>query len=84
MVAECLGIHALNSYIRAGGRAWNCETAANLRRALQQDLPAIRSWNPRLAGLYEEGIGIALNAFRDRPEIARAVCVGQALSRRAG
>ncbi len=62
-VGEFLGNHALRSYVRAGAKAWNRQTAATLRRALENDLPSIRSSNPRLAALYEQGIRLALDAF---------------------
>ncbi len=62
-VGESLGVHTLRKYVRAGARAWNPKTAASLRRALQQDLQCIRSRNPQLAELYEQGIKMALARF---------------------
>ena len=62
-VGEFLGDQALRSYVRAGAKAWNRRTAATLRLALENDLPSIRSTNPRLAVLYEQGIRLALAAF---------------------
>jgi len=62
-VGEVLGDQALRSYVRAGAKAWNRQTAATLRQALENDLPSIRSRNPRLAALYEQGIRLALAAF---------------------
>ena len=76
MVGEFLGVHALHSYARAGARVWNRQTAASLRRALEHDLPAIRSWNARLAGLYEQGIRVSLGAFRDYDDQIRSAGAG--------
>ncbi len=63
-VGEFLGVHALRSYIRAGAKAWNHKTAAALCLALSNDLSAIRTGNPRLADLYEQGIRAALATFK--------------------
>ena len=60
---EFLSVHALRKYIRAGDKAWTRQTAASLRRALEHDLHAVRSCNPRLAKLYEQGIRVALESF---------------------
>ncbi len=69
-VGEFLGVHALRSYVRAGAKAWNRRTAASLRQALENDLPAIRSGNPRLADSYEQGIRVALAAFKVYPSVS--------------
>jgi hypothetical protein len=66
-VGEFLGVHTLRSYVRAGTKAWNRKTAAALRQALENDIPAIRAGNPRLADLYQEGIRVALGAFKVCP-----------------
>ena len=63
MVGEFLGIRALRKYAKAGAKAWNRQTEAGLRRALDHDIPAIRSRDPRLAELYEQGIRLALAQF---------------------
>jgi hypothetical protein len=62
-VGEIIGNRALRKYGKAGAKAWNSQTAAALRRALEHDLAAIRSRNPRLAELYEQGIRVALAQF---------------------
>ena len=62
-VGEVLGTRALRRYAKAGAKAWSRETEAELRRALDQGLPEIRSRYPRLADLYEEGILLALRQF---------------------
>ncbi len=66
-VGEFLGVHTLRSYIRAGAKSWNRRTEAALRQALANDIPAIRSGNPRLADLYEQGIRVALATFKICP-----------------
>jgi hypothetical protein len=63
MVGEILGIRALRKYAKAGAKAWSRQTEAGLRRALDNDIPAIRSRDPRLAELYEQGIRVALAQF---------------------
>jgi hypothetical protein len=63
MVGEMLGIRALRKYAKAGAKAWNRQIEAGLRRALDHDIPAIRSRDPRLAELYERGIRWALSHF---------------------
>jgi hypothetical protein len=63
MVGETLGIRALRKYAKAGAKAWNRQIEAGLRRALDHDIPAIRSRDPRLAELYEQGIRVALAQF---------------------
>jgi len=62
-VGEHLGGRTLHSYAKAGARAWSRKTAANLRRALERDLEALRRHHPRLPELYEQGIRIALSRF---------------------
>ena len=62
-VGEMLGIRALRKYSKAGAKAWNRQTEAGLRRALDDDIPAICSRDPRLAELYEQGIRLALAQF---------------------
>src|SRR4029077_16934729 len=62
-VGEILGFRTLRRYGKAGAKAWNRQTAAALRRALEQDLASIRSHDPRLAELYEQGIHVALAYF---------------------
>lgn len=62
-IGEFLGARALRRYAKAGPKAWNRITSESLRRALDHDLPAIRSHDPRLAELYEQGIRIALARF---------------------
>ena len=54
---------ALRRYAIAGVRAWNRTTAASLRHALERDLEAIRSQDPRLSELYAKGIRVALEKF---------------------
>jgi hypothetical protein len=68
-VGEFLGVHTLRSYVRAGDKAWNRQTEAALRQALENDIPSIRSDNPRLADLYEQGIRVALAAFKVYPSV---------------
>jgi hypothetical protein len=80
-VGEFLGVHALRSYIRAGAKAWNRQTEAALRQALENDLPAIRSGNPRLADLYEQGIRVALAAFEVYPSAFSSVAGTASTSR---
>ena len=63
MVGEILGVRSLRKYAKAGAKAWNSETESYLRRALDNDIPAIRSREPRLAELYEQGIRLALGQF---------------------
>jgi hypothetical protein len=63
MVGEILGVRALRKYAKAGAKAWNSETESFLRGALDTDIPAIRSRDPRLAELYEQGIRLALAQF---------------------
>jgi hypothetical protein len=63
LVGEILGIHALHKYAKAGAKAWNQRTENELRRALEYGLPEIRSRDPRLADLYEQGIRLALAQF---------------------
>jgi hypothetical protein len=62
-VCEHLGMHALRSYSRAGPKAWNHKITASLRHALEHEIEAIRSRNPELAELYEQGIRIAIKQF---------------------
>ena len=62
-VGELLGVRTLRKYAKAGGRAWNQTTAAELRRALNSGVPEIRASNPELADLYEQGIRLALTQF---------------------
>ncbi|HLH43696.1 MAG TPA: hypothetical protein VKV74_11950 [Bryobacteraceae bacterium] len=62
-VGEHLGARMLHRYAKAGERVWNRKIAATLRRALEDDLEAIRRVNPRLPELYEQGIRIALARF---------------------
>ena len=57
------GRQTLRKYAKAGAKAWNSETESYLRRALDNDIPAIRSREPRLAELYEQGIRLALGQF---------------------
>lgn len=63
MVGEILGVRALRKYAKAGAKAWNSKTEQCLRRALDNDIPAIRSREPKLADLYEKGIRLALAQF---------------------
>lgn len=63
MVGEILGIRALRKYAKAGAKAWSSKTERCLRRALDNDIPVIRSRDPRLAELYEQGIRLALAHF---------------------
>jgi hypothetical protein len=63
MVGEILGVRALRRYSKAGVKSWNRQTEAGLRHALDHDIPAIRSRDPRLAELYEQGIRLALAQF---------------------
>jgi hypothetical protein len=62
-VGEILGTMFLRKYVKAGAKAWNRETGNYLRRALDTDIPAIRSRDARLAELYEQGIRLALTQF---------------------
>jgi hypothetical protein len=62
-VGEFLGVDALRKYVRAGAKAWNPKTAASLRHVLDHDLQSIRSLDPKLAELYEQGIRMALDHF---------------------
>ncbi|HEX5431082.1 MAG TPA: hypothetical protein VFW83_03895 [Bryobacteraceae bacterium] len=62
-VCEFLGARALRQYAKTGSNAWNRAAGESLRRALEHDLPAIRSQNRELADLYEQGIRIALARF---------------------
>jgi len=62
-VGEFLGIRALRKYAKGGAKSWSRRTEAGLRRALDNDIPAIRSRDPRLAELYEQGIRLALAQF---------------------
>ena len=62
-VAEILGILALHKYARAGAKAWNRITEAELRCALENAVPEIRVQHTRLADLYEQGIRLALSQF---------------------
>jgi hypothetical protein len=63
-VTENIGMRALRKYVKAGPRAWNRNTAASLRHALEGDLKAIRGGDSRLAELYDYGIRTALGKFR--------------------
>ena len=63
MVGEILGIRTIRRYSKAGAKSWNRQTEAGLRHALDHDIPAIRSRDPRLAELYEQGIRLALAQF---------------------
>jgi hypothetical protein len=62
-VSEMVGTRALRKYGKAGAKAWNRQTAAALVRALDRDVAAIRSGNPRLAEIYSQGIRLALAYF---------------------
>jgi hypothetical protein len=63
LVGEILGRRALRKYAKAGAKSWSRHTEAGLRRALDNDIPAIRSRDPRLAELYEQGIRLTLAQF---------------------
>jgi hypothetical protein len=63
-VGEILGVRALRKYAKGGAKAWSSETERGLRRALDHDMPAIRTHAPGLAELYEQGIRVALAQFR--------------------
>ena len=63
-VGEILGSRAIKKYGKAGVKAWNRQTEAALRHALEHDLVKIRCRDARLAEIYEQGIGIALAQFR--------------------
>jgi len=62
-VGEMLGTRALRKYAKAGAKVWNGKTERCLRHALDNDIPAIRSRDPGLADLYEQGIRVALGQF---------------------
>lgn len=62
-VGELLGTRALRKYAKAGDKAWNRATEAELRRALDHALPEVRSHEPRLADIYEQGIRLVLSRF---------------------
>lgn len=63
VVGEILGVRVLRRYAKAGAKSWNRKIEAGLRHALDNDIPAIRSREPRLAELYEQGIRLALAQF---------------------
>jgi hypothetical protein len=63
MVGEILGVRALRKYAKSGAKSWNRQIEAGLRHALENDFPAIRTRDPRLAELYEQGIRLALAQF---------------------
>jgi hypothetical protein len=63
VVGEILGNRVLRKYAKAGAKSWNREMEIGLRHALDNDIPAIQSRDPRLAELYEQGIRLALAQF---------------------
>jgi hypothetical protein len=63
MVGEILGARVLRKYAKAGAKSWNRQIEIGLRHALDNNIPAIRSRDPRLAELYEQGIRLALAQF---------------------
>ncbi len=66
-VGEILGLRTLHKYGKAGARAWNRITEAELSRALEQAVPEIRTRHPKLAALYAEGIRVALTQYQRTP-----------------
>lgn len=62
-VGEALGTRAIRRYAKGGAKTWTPEAAAELRRALEHEVPQIRSGHPQLADLYEQGIRLALGQF---------------------
>jgi hypothetical protein len=64
-VVEALGTRSLHAYGKAGRKAWNRATAADLRQSLKHDLDSIRPADPPLAELYRHGIEQALRYFED-------------------
>lgn len=62
-VGEILGMRTLRKYAKAGARTWNRRTAEELQHALEHAVPEIRTRNPGLADLYEQGIHVALTQF---------------------
>jgi hypothetical protein len=62
---EAMGSRALRGYSNGGRRAWSPTAQPELRDALDRDIDAIRSLDPRLAALYEAGIGQALSYFEN-------------------
>ncbi len=64
-LVEVLGTRSLRAYGKSGRKAWNRETAADLRQSLTRDLEAISQADRPLAALYRDGIEQALRYFSD-------------------
>jgi len=63
---EAMGSRALRGYSKGGRRAWSPTAQPELTNALDRDIDTIRSIDPRLAALYEAGVGQALNYFENK------------------
>jgi hypothetical protein len=59
-VAEILGLRALRSYSKAGRKAWSPGTAPALRRAIEEDLDAMRAADPAIAERFASAVDQAL------------------------
>ncbi len=64
-VANALGARALRAYAKAGPKAWSPAAAERLRLSISRDLDTIRGVDPRLAGLYADGVQQALRYFEE-------------------
>lgn len=63
LLAQALGARALRGYGKGGRRAWNVAKTAELHRAIDRDLDALRAHGSDLAKLYDSGIARARDFF---------------------
>lgn len=71
--AEMLASQMLRSFTKFGHKAWTRSMAEELLQDMQRDVEQIRTVDPRLAALYEQGVLAALRILpRDKAQAAGA------------
>ena len=63
-VAHALALRTLGAYAKAGRKARSPGATREMRRALEEQLTAIRTADPRLAALYAEGAELTFAFFK--------------------